>query len=308
MLVSIVIPAFGRQNTLQVAVDSAANQAGLPSGATEIIVVDDASPSPIIVPTDHDNVRSIRLTRNAGAGGARNAGVEASKGDYIAFLDSDDAWLPDQLHHQLDLARKLAATHDPSRIALASGFYMPDRHDGVLERRSPVAASKRGDFVSGCWMCPGSTFFAHRSVFGLAGGFDTRFRRLEDYEWMLRFANRGGQLFVSPYAGAVIAPSSHPKLGPIENAVRLIREMIADGGTVELTARERRELQSYLELELTAASLGEGKKPKAAYHLAKSLLLKPRLTGSVRNFWKRDKSVPDDAMALYRRLVELAAA
>ncbi|MCH9806508.1 MAG: glycosyltransferase [Alphaproteobacteria bacterium] len=306
MLVSVVIPAFGRPDTLQYAVTSAARQSGISPADLEIIVVDDASPTPIEIPAGFENARLIRLEKNAGAGGARNAGIKASRGEYVAFLDSDDAWMPGKLASQLALIEGLAADNDLSKVVTACGFYMPNRRDGSLELRIPLEASTRIEFAGGCWMCPGTTFFAHRSVFDRVGVFDTRFRRLEDYEWMLRFAADGGRLAVTSYAGAVIAPSGHPKEKPILEAVGLIRKLVREENYLDLTAAQRHQMESYLELELTAACLGEGKRIPAAFHLARSLYRQPRLTGSTRDFWTRSNDVPGDVLQTYRELVELS--
>ncbi|HEX4382550.1 MAG TPA: glycosyltransferase family 2 protein [Myxococcales bacterium] len=92
MSVSVVIPCYGGA-TLPRTLASIRAQT-LP--ALEIIVVDDASPVPVEAP----GARVIRLERNGGPADARNAGWDAARGKYVAFLDSDDAWHPRKLEWQ----------------------------------------------------------------------------------------------------------------------------------------------------------------------------------------------------------------
>lgn len=302
MLVSVVMPVFGRRKSLGIALESVLRQSGLGEEQIEIVVVDDASPVPVEVPSGGNNIRLLRLTENVGAAGARNAGIKASRGQFIAFLDSDDLWRSDKLLNQLALARKLEQDLDLASVAISCGFFMPNRLGRQLELRTPKPASRFADFVGGCWMCPGSTLLLHRSVFDRTGEFDERLRRLEDFEWMLRFASKGGQLFVSAYGGAVIAPSAGAKFEPVVNAIEIIRHEVDKLGSVEMSAGERRTMESYLELEMAAACLGGPRRLVAMYHLLRSLLLKPRLQMSTADFWVRSRKIPDDAFACYEKL------
>jgi glycosyltransferase involved in cell wall biosynthesis len=100
-LVSAVIPTFNRQAELQRAVDSVLAQ-DYPN--FEIIVVDDAStrPASLDLPAAaRDRLRWIALPRNGGGATARNAGIDAARGEVVAFLDSDDVWFSDKLSRQV---------------------------------------------------------------------------------------------------------------------------------------------------------------------------------------------------------------
>ncbi|MEQ8822840.1 MAG: glycosyltransferase family A protein [Filomicrobium sp.] len=303
--ISIIIPAYRRQENLDRALQSVQSQIDLdPRTSLEIIVVDDASPDPMTAGSYSASVRVVRLEENAGAGSARNAGLKASRGEYIAFLDSDDIWLPDKLARQVDLAMRVSSRRnaDKSRMVIATGFYAANQLGGKLEARVPKEAGSLSEFVGGCWMCPGSTMFAHRSVFARTGGFDPRLRRLEDFDWMLRFAADGGQLRVARNAGVVIAPSIGVGLETVQEAVTVLRKKFESEVELGLSKTDAETLQSYLELKLARARLDSGWRVRGGYHLARSLLLKPRLTGSTTRYWDIDKTVPEDVMARYQTM------
>src|SRR5215467_11260571 len=128
MRVSIVTPVYERQTLAERALRSARSQ---DVDGMEIIAVDDASEPPFELPADlaaDPRIRMVRHEENRGAGRARDTGVAAAQGEWIAFLDSDDYWLPGTLAPRLELAeRAFAATRDPM-VAYAAGF--------VLDRRT----------------------------------------------------------------------------------------------------------------------------------------------------------------------------
>jgi len=99
MKTSVIIPCYKYDEYLEVAIDSVLNQTRSP---LEIIVVDDGSPiplRPILSKQDRCPIVWIR-TPNQGPSGARNSGVSRARGEYIAFLDADDAWEPRKLELQ----------------------------------------------------------------------------------------------------------------------------------------------------------------------------------------------------------------
>ena len=105
-LVSVVIPAFNREHTLLRAVDSVRSQT---YRCLEAVVVDDGSTDGTWdvlqdLARGDTRVRAVRHERARGAQAARNLGIRASSGDWIAFLDSDDEWLLDSLSVRLRVA------------------------------------------------------------------------------------------------------------------------------------------------------------------------------------------------------------
>ena len=101
-LVSVVIPTCNRAGLLKRAVNSVVGQT---YARLEIIVVDDASTDntrEIVRGFKDDRIRYLRHDENRGGSAARNTGVDAATGQYIAFLDDDDEWVPQMMQKQLD--------------------------------------------------------------------------------------------------------------------------------------------------------------------------------------------------------------
>lgn len=101
-LVSVIIPVYNRAATIQRAVDSVLRQS---YKELEIIIVDDCSSDDtvrVVNSYQDKRIKLICLSRNSGANTARNTGIRAAKGEYIAFQDSDDEWLENKLELQMD--------------------------------------------------------------------------------------------------------------------------------------------------------------------------------------------------------------
>jgi glycosyltransferase involved in cell wall biosynthesis len=99
---TIVIPTFGRPEFLGEAITSVLAQS---FDDFECIVVDDAGPAPAQLPSDA-RLRLIRRDSNGGPPAARNTGIEAARGEYVAFLDDDDVWLPSRLAKAVEAHRR----------------------------------------------------------------------------------------------------------------------------------------------------------------------------------------------------------
>lgn len=97
--VSVIIPAFNAAATIRRALDSALAQTGC---GLDVVVVDDGSTDDTsgLLANYEGRIRVLRQA-NGGVGSARNAAIEVMRGDFVAFLDSDDEWLPGKLEKQL---------------------------------------------------------------------------------------------------------------------------------------------------------------------------------------------------------------
>jgi len=146
--VSVILPVYNRATSLEYAMRSVLDQS---YRDLELIVVDDASTvdlKPVVERVNDPRVRYIRREVNGGASAARNAGLAAATGRYIAFQDSDDLWLPGKLQMQLDLLESLpedvgVVLH--SKVLYGSG---PDGAYGVglvSMRPPPEKIMKQGE-------------------------------------------------------------------------------------------------------------------------------------------------------------------
>ncbi len=108
-LISVIIPTYNRGRLILDSVKSVLNQT---YKNIELIVVDDCSTDDteqILKSLNDSRLNYLRLEKNSGACSARNRGIEVASGEYLAFNDSDDLWLPEKLNCQLDFLNKSSA-------------------------------------------------------------------------------------------------------------------------------------------------------------------------------------------------------
>jgi glycosyltransferase involved in cell wall biosynthesis len=302
ILLSVVLPVYNRPTMVLRAIASAsAQETG--SAAIEIIVVDDGSTPPFTYNGQDTRVRVIRLPHNVGAAAARNAGISASRGIYVALLDSDDLWLPGKLARQLSMLRGSEGAQDAWKVVTAGAFFCPNHHSNKLELRCPIECSTLELFASGCWFNPGTTLLARKEAFDKVGPFDEFLNRLEDFDWFLRFGMLGGSLIVDPIPGAIVAPSGLVRCDVLRSVARRIRTKFDGTGRLALPLNSLRRLRAYLALEQTAAFLAEGRRVCAGAALIQSLLFHPRLRPALERFWKVEASVPAGISALYAEMM-----
>jgi glycosyltransferase involved in cell wall biosynthesis len=175
---------FNRRHTIAGAIASVQSQS---HRDFELIVIDDGSTDDTreVVASLHDpRIRLLVHGQNRGAAAARNTGLEAATGRYIAFLDSDDSWHPDKLERQLsELARLGSRT-----LASCTGFVLHRQASGLSLDRIPEGGPDWfSALLEGCFVSPGTTLMAERSAIERIGVFDTELRRFEDWDWLLRY-------------------------------------------------------------------------------------------------------------------------
>ena len=182
-LVSVIIPAYNRAGTVDRSLRSVLNQS---VHDFEIIVVDDGSSDNTVSVVESFADARIRLLRhdsNLGAGPARNTGMQAAEGDYIAWLDSDDEWFPDKLQVQIDAMRQASSEYQASYTA-----YEIVQQDFTKIYFSPESDEKK--LFLGCDKAPGSTLMFKRALLDDLGFLDTSLRRFEDWDWLLRYCRK----------------------------------------------------------------------------------------------------------------------
>ncbi len=187
-LVSTVIPTYNRKADVIVAVRTALAQT---HGEQEIIVVDDGSSDgtrEALVGEFGERLNILR-TERLGVSGARNHGMAAAQGDYIALLDSDDEWLPGKLEAQV----RFLEDRPDFGMVVTDVVQMDNRRQayGVLRRRDAIPED--GDVLTYVIrqpaLAPSSALF-RRAVLDDVGPFDTGLPTAEDIDFHLRVALR----------------------------------------------------------------------------------------------------------------------
>lgn len=186
-LVSVVIPMYNRENTIRRAIESVINQT---YKNIEIIVVDDNSTDASVRIVEEyvgDRVKLILLPHNSGANAARNAGIREAKGDYIAFQDSDDEWLPDKLTIQMDcmLNEGYKALFCPYTLVSYGNLAKQFPEANVIQRVKEGGVVSILRYVN---LASTQTLVIAREVTEAVGVFDESMPRLQDYEYMIRIA------------------------------------------------------------------------------------------------------------------------
>jgi glycosyltransferase involved in cell wall biosynthesis len=183
-LTSVIIPCFNQSRYVEDAIRSALDQRG---ARQEIIVVDDGSTDEsVLVASKYPGIRLIRQ-QNQGLSAARNAGLAASAGDYLVFLDADDRLLP----HALKTGANLLDDH--LSCAFVYGQYRLIDSDGLPIRAEPRQrphAHPYLDMLRFNYIGMHATVMYRRAVFNSIGAFDTSLGACEDYDLFLRIVRQ----------------------------------------------------------------------------------------------------------------------
>jgi glycosyltransferase involved in cell wall biosynthesis len=184
--VSVIIPTHNRAGLLRQAIASVLEQT---FEDFEIVIVDDASDDDTraaVAGQADVRIRYFRHKQNRGEAASRNSGIAHSSGEYIAFLDDDDTWLPDKLEAQVRLldrcpARVGAVYCGYDRIDMASGATIATT---LPERCGAIYADLREQN----WVGSPSAVILRRECFDKAGRFDEQLRFGVDYDMWIRIA------------------------------------------------------------------------------------------------------------------------
>lgn len=187
--VSIVLSTYNRLPLLHRAVDSVIAQT---FRDWELIVVDDGSTDgtrEYLEAIEDPRVRPIRL-EHGGVTSARNAGLRLARGEWIAFHDSDDLWLPEKLEWQLQ-----RVTAHPACRWSYTGYSFIDTNGAPLPERStllplPVSGHILEPLLRFEVSTAVPTMLVQRSLIEEIGGFDATMLFLSDYDFILRLAAR----------------------------------------------------------------------------------------------------------------------
>ncbi|WP_455208720.1 glycosyltransferase family 2 protein [Kaarinaea lacus] len=192
--VSVVIPTFNRVERLAKALQSVLDQT---YHAREIIVVDDGSSDGTQAMIRQQFGEHVRYyyQDNRGVSHARNTGIQMSRGNWIAFLDSDDQWLPGKLQAQI------------TALDNSSGYRFCHTNEIWMRRGQRVNPMNKHDKSGGniygkclplCVISPSSVLM-RRDAFDEIGLFDESLPACEDYDYWLRYCSRYPVLYIESH-------------------------------------------------------------------------------------------------------------
>jgi glycosyltransferase involved in cell wall biosynthesis len=180
--VSVIIPTFNRAWCLARAIDSVLNQS---FSDFELIVVDDGSSDDTArLLAGYGTPLIVIRQPNRGVSAARNAGIVAARGHWIALLDSDDHWLPTKLADQVDWL----SDHPDHRICQTEEVWIRDgRRVNPKKRHRKYGGHIFERCLPLCLVSPSAVMMA-RSLLNEVGGFDEALPACEDYDLWLRIS------------------------------------------------------------------------------------------------------------------------
>ena len=189
--VSVIIPTYNREATIGASIQSVLNQTWQ---NFEIIIVDDGSTDntrQVIEAFTDDRIRYICLEQNGGASHARNTGIRLSVSEFVAFLDSDDEWLPEKLEKQMQVMQqateavglvycRMRGTKKDGSILICPELWRP-----VEELQGNIFYPLLEENVIGT-----PAMLVRKECLEQTGGFDEWLKCLEDWELILRIAEK----------------------------------------------------------------------------------------------------------------------
>jgi glycosyltransferase involved in cell wall biosynthesis len=164
-------------------------------------------------------IKIIHHLKNLGEAETRNTAIKCALGRFLAFLDSDDEWLPEKLSHQMDI---LSQRHEEI-IANVTGYYLFDEFGIRRKETPPHPSSWYKHLLTGCSLGPGTTMMVSRKAFDKIGYYDSSLIRYTDWDWLLRFAEFY-PLTVTDEPLAVIYRASQPQARVVEVAAQQFLE------------------------------------------------------------------------------------
>jgi glycosyltransferase involved in cell wall biosynthesis len=183
-VISVIIPTYNRAHVLKRAIDSVLRQT---FQDIEIIIVDDASrdgTEKIIDIFNDKRILYIKHEERKGASAARNTGIEIARGEYVAFLDSDDEWLPEKLAKQIQVFNKSS-----QKLGLVYTACMEIENS---KQQRTVIPKCRGNIIENLLVnnCVGYivTPLVRKECFTKAGLFDEQLPGSQDWDMWIRIA------------------------------------------------------------------------------------------------------------------------
>ena len=276
-LVSVVIPNYNYAHYLRETIDSVLAQT---YSDIEIIVVDDGSKdgSKDVLVGYGDKVSTI-FQQNQGVSAARNNGVAASEGEFVAFLDADDVWLPTKVEKQVERFRgdaDLGLVHVGVDEIDADGNSLVHRLEGVEGKVCTTLLMLKREGVLG----GGSGMMIRRTVFDEVGGFDLRLSTSADWD----LAYRVSELYEVGFVAEILLKyrvhnsNMHANVGVMEHDMMLAFEKAFRTKDAEIIG-VRRAAYGSLHQILAGSYFVAGNYPSFISNSVKSLYFDPSNIG-----------------------------
>jgi len=253
--VSVVIPAFNREKLLKRALDSVFKQT---HKLTEVIVVDDGSTdgTAVMIKAFFPQVKYF-FQKNKGVSAARNLGVKNANGTLIAFLDSDDEWLPEKLAKQVEFLN-------------SSPFGWVQTREKWIRNEKEIHPGPKHQMISGmifnesCELClvSPSAVMLEKKLFEKYGMFDESLSACEDYDlWLRILAYEPIGLIEEPHTihyGGHADQLSQKYWGMDRFRVKTLTKLLK----MPLTARQRQKVKKVLWFKVNVLAGGSLKRKK----------------------------------------------
>lgn len=222
--VSVIIPTLDRPHELRQSIKTVLDQTY--KGDIEIIIIDDSKEtqkkdiekefSSVLEKNKNRVINYIYKGKKEGSPLARNIGIEKAKGDYIAFLDDDDLWLPEKIEKQVELM-------DTDKDIALVVCYSLDKRFGHERINKPPVSITHDIVLNGFNLSSSSSYLVKKSVIDKLGDFDVSLPSAQEYDLAIRLS-KDYKIFCVPE----ILMVQHSTVGQIsENWGRKIKGLIA---------------------------------------------------------------------------------
>ncbi len=271
-LVSVIIPAFKVASFIAETIASVMTQT---FRNHEIIVINDGSPDTDALERNMSAFASLVTyikQSNQGAGAARNAGLRIARGEFVAFLDGDDLWLPDFLEAQLKLIRSDGGFDlvYADAINLEGSIHTRTTNMDMNPSDGPVTMEA---LISGrCNVVTSSVVARHKAIIDV-GLFDEAFPNSQDFDLWLRLAKEGARITYQKtvlverriYEGSLASD-------PIKSFSGEVKVLEKTARRNDLTDAERNALEKKLALRHASIEVCKGKQRLSAGDFNSALL------------------------------------